>query len=138
VEVTGGGAAKALEARADPQVKGRYLARFVPPTAGEYRIAYTPPGQDTPIEARLRVTSAAEELRQPNVNRAVLEQMAATSNGAVVELPDLASVEDRLAGESKFTELRREASLWDNWMTLTLLIVLYTLDVGLRRLLGLS
>jgi hypothetical protein len=56
----------------------------------------------------------------------------------MVELPDLSSIADKLAGEAKFTELHREASLWDNWITLALLITLYCLDVGLRRLMGLS
>jgi hypothetical protein len=34
--------------------------------------------------------------------------------------------------------LHREASLWDNWLMLTLLVVIYSIDVGLRRLSGLS
>ena len=89
-------------------------------------------------EGRLRVTAATEELRQPNVNRSALEQLAAISQGMLVELPELASIEEKLKGDSKFTELHREASVWDNWLTLALLVSLYTLDVGLRRLMGLS
>ncbi len=44
-----------------------------------------------PVEARLRVAVAPEELRQPNVNRPALEQWATASGGQMVELPDLAT-----------------------------------------------
>ena len=139
VQVQGGGTAGTVPLQADPAVKGRYVGRFVPPAAGEYRIAYAPPAPEGPVEARLRVAVAPEEMRQPNVNRPALELFAAASaGGALVELPDLATVPGRLGGESKFTELHREASLWDNGLTLGLLVLLYCVDVGLRRLLGLS
>jgi hypothetical protein len=137
--VQGGGAASTVELLADPAVKGRYLGRFTPPAPGEYRVSYNPTGKGAPVEARLRVAVAPEEMRQPNVNRPALELLASASGGgSLVELTDLAGIPDRLAGESKFTELHREASLWDNAITLSVLIVLYSLDVGLRRLLGLS
>jgi hypothetical protein len=138
VQASGGGKLTTVDVTADPLVPGRYTGRFTPASAGEYTVSYTPPGAKDAVEARLRVVSAAEELRQPNVNRLALEQMAAASGGMMVELPELASIEDRLKGESKYTELHREASLWDNWLVLALLIGLYTLDVGLRRLTGLS
>jgi hypothetical protein len=136
VQVAGGGGASAVELTADPAVKGRYTGSFVPKGVGEHRITY---GEEKePIEARLRVSVAPEELRQPNVNRLALTALASASGGQMVELPELASIADKLTGESKYTELHREASLWDNWLTLAVLIFLYTLDVGLRRLLGLS
>ncbi|HTU21666.1 MAG TPA: hypothetical protein VMG10_26755 [Gemmataceae bacterium] len=138
VQIQGGGSATTVELTADPAVKGRYTGKFTPKQAGEYRVAYNPTGAADPVEARLRVTVAPEELRQPNVNRPALEQWANASGGQTVELPDLASIADRLQGESKLTELHREASLWDNWLTLAILIFLYSLDVGLRRLVGLS
>jgi hypothetical protein len=146
VQVTGGGKLQGVKLTADPFVKGRYTGRFTPTSAGEYLASYTPPGQKEPVEGRLRVTAATEELRQPNVNRSALQLIASasgrTKNGAVqpgemVELPDLASIESKLEGESKYTEIHRVASVWDNWMVLALLVFLYTLDVGLRRLMGL-
>jgi hypothetical protein len=67
-----------------------------------------------------------------------LDLLATTSGGMMVELADLPTIGDKLGGEARFTERHREKSLWDNWLTLAILITLYTLDVGLRRLLGLS
>jgi hypothetical protein len=43
-----------------------------------------------------------------------------------------------LQGETKVTPSHRESEIWDNWLVLSLLIFLYSLDVGLRRLRGLS
>jgi hypothetical protein len=138
VQLQGGASATTIELAADPAVKGRYIGKFTPASTGEYRIAYNPTGAADPVEARLRVTVAPEELRQPNVNRPALEQWATASGGQMVELPDLASIAENLQGESKFAEFHREVSLWDNWLILAILIFLYSLDVGLRRLVGLS
>jgi hypothetical protein len=138
VQVQGGGQAASVEMTPDPAVKGRYLGKYTPQKAAEYVFTFAPGGKAEPVEARLRASVAPEELRQPNVNRVALEQMAATSGGRLVELPDLAVITEYLQGESKFTQLHRETSLWDNGLVLGLLIFLYCLDVGLRRLLGLS
>jgi hypothetical protein len=132
----GGGSVTAIELAADPAVPGRYNGKFTPAEAGDYRLAWS--GGAEPVEARLRVSVAPEELRQPNVNRQALQTLAAASGGACVEVHEIASIADRLQGESKFTELHREASLWDNGLTLAVLIFLYCLDVGIRRLVGLS
>ena len=68
----------------------------------------------------------------------VLELLASASGGQKVELPDLAGIADQLKGETKLTERHREVTLWDNWLTVLLLVMVYSLDVGLRRLTGLS
>jgi hypothetical protein len=138
VQVTGGGKVQMLDMTADPLLKGRYTGRFTPGAAGDYVLTYAAAGEKVPVEARLRAIDAADEMRQPNLNRALMEQVAAASGGALVELTELPTIEKRLEGESKFHDLHREMSLWDNWLTLALLAALYTIDVGIRRLMGLS
>lgn len=81
---------------------------------------------------------APEELRQPTVDRAALDLVASASGGRMVELPDLAGIVDDMQGETKQIALHREATMWDNWLVLVLLVTVYSLDVGLRRLAGLS
>jgi hypothetical protein len=131
-----GTTAQTVELTADPATKGRYLGRFTPQSTGDYRVVFDTSFE--PVEAKLRVQVAPEELRHPNVNRPTLELLANTSGGRLVELPDLATIPERLKGDSRFTELHREATIWDNWLTLVLLVGLYSVDVGLRRLMGLS
>jgi hypothetical protein len=138
VRVLGAGSVNAVELAADPATKGRYTGKFTPQATGEYRVLFEATGGTEPVEAKIRVMAAAEELRHPNVNRPTMELLAGISGGQLVELPDLATIPDRLKGDARFTELHREATIWDNWLTLALLILLYSLDVGLRRLTGLS
>jgi hypothetical protein len=140
VQVQAGGEVGTVDMTADPNVKGRYTGKFTPKNSGEYRLTYAPDGQE-PVEARLPVAAAPDELKRPNVNRAALEQLAADSHGKVVPLSDLGSLADAEAFKGETTQIQRSpppASLWDNWLTLALLVGLYSLDVGLRRLRGLS
>ena len=53
-------------------------------------------------------------------------------------LDELAAIPEKLSGEAELKPLHREAPLWDNWLTLALLVATYSVDVGIRRLLGLS
>jgi hypothetical protein len=150
VKMVGGGVDDSLTLKPDANAKGRYTARFTPTEPGDYVATYMPVGQTKPLEARMRVSGAAEEMRQPNVDRLGLADLAAASGrsekekGRLVELSDLtnadklAQIEALLQGDSRYTELNRETSIWDNWVVLALLVFLYTLDVGLRRLTGLS
>src|SRR5262249_9692577 len=63
-----------LDLTSDPAVKGRYLGHFTPSKAGDWQITFDPGGRQLPLEARVKVRGAAEELRDPNVNRPALEQ----------------------------------------------------------------
>ncbi len=138
VRLSVGGTTSTLELSADPANRGRYAGRFTPKEPGEYRLAYDPGGGAKAVEARMRVVVAPEELRHPNVNRPALEALANGTGGRLVELPDLASIPPTLKGESKLAQVHREATLWDNWLTLVVVMFLYSLDVALRRLAGLS
>ena len=139
VRVQGGGAADTLDLSADPSVKGRYTGRFTPKEAGDYKLTYGGSGKgETAVEARLKVEPSPVELRQPNVNRPALQRLAAAGRGEMLELHQLDSVEGQFKGKARTSELHRERSLWDNGLVLGLLIFLYALDVGLRRLMGLS
>jgi hypothetical protein len=141
VRVTGGtGTAAEIDVDADPLLKGRYTGRFPLPSVGDYRFSFASADAGE-REARVRVLIAAEELRFPSVNRTALEQLAGATvkaGGRVVDLPDLSEIGPTLKGETRVTSFKREATVWDNWMVLVLLVGIYSFDVGLRRLSGLS
>ena len=122
-----------VEMLADKAVAGRYLGKFTPQGIGDYRFAYEPGGALEAVEARMHVSPATEELRRPNVNATALAQL-----GKLVPIDQLGSIGGELAGEPKVVALYSEASIWDNWLMLSLLILIYSVDVGLRRLAGLS
>ena len=138
ISVTDGKSVRPLELIADPARKGRFTGQFKAGTAGDYHLTFDPGAAAAPAEAKLRVTVAAEELRQPSVNRAALELLATTSGGKLVDLADLSTIPARLKGETTLAAVHRESTVWDNWLTLVVLVTLYSFDVGLRRFRGLA
>lgn len=117
---------------ADKALPGRYTGKYVPAEKGGYRIVYEPGGGEK-VEAQMHVRASTEELRRPNVDRDALAQI-----GKLIEPKDLAVISGEFKGEPKTISLRRDEPIWDNWLMLTMLIVIYSIDVGLRRLSGLS
>jgi hypothetical protein len=138
VSVAGPADAQALTLSADSSTKGRYTGRFTPQTEGTYTIQFDPGGGQEPVQAEIRVAIAPEELRRPHIDRPALELLASSSGGQLIELGDLGKIPEKLKGEPKLIRLHREEAIWDNWFTLALLVLIYSLDVGLRRLAGLS
>lgn len=127
-----------IELAADTAQPGRYTGRYLPSLAGDYVVTYEPGEGADRVEARLRVTPSTDELRHPNLNRATLEGLAQASGGEVVEITGLAGLPGKLKGEPSISHLYREKTMWDNWLLLVLLVSVYSLDVGLRRLVGLT
>lgn len=138
VAVAGPADAESVTLDADLATKGRFTGRFVPNSEGNYRIQFDPGGGVEPVSAEMRVSIAPEELRRPNLDRPALELLASHTGGLLTELGDLGRIPEKLKGEPKLVELQREELIWDNWFTLSLLVLIYSLDVGLRRLSGLS
>lgn len=131
ITLLGADGRQTLELTADKAREGRYFGRFTPQSPGNLRLVYEPLGAET-VEATLHVLMSPEEFRYPNVNRPALEAM-----GQVVKLSELGSIPEKLKGEAELQSLHREATIWDNWLILSLLIVVYSVDVGIRRLMGL-
>lgn len=138
LRVIGPGGAMPLEVAAETTGQGRFAGTLAPTTPGDYRVAYEPGNGLPPVEARFRVHASSEELRNPSVDSAALDLLANTTGGRVVHADELAGLLKSIGGEAKRVEVHREASVWDNAFTLGLIVVLYSLDVGLRRLAGLS
>lgn len=138
VRVALGQNAGEVELQSDAETPGRYTGQFVPSSAGEFLLTYSDE-RGVVAEARLLVLDDAEELRRPDLDRPTLEAMArASAGGRIVDIDALGSIPPLLHGEPRELRTHREAGLWDNGITLLVLVGLYALDVGLRRLGGLS
>ena len=119
------------------QQDGHFRATWQPSHLGEYHMGYTD-ARGRAVNAAVRVASSGQELRQPIVDRAALRALADRSGGAMIEAAELDSLPERLQGEPIVQRQVHEHEVWDNWITLVLLIGLYCTDVGVRRLLGLT
>ena len=124
---------RAIELTADHDGRGRYTGQLLADAAGAYRMIFDPGGGEKPIEAQIHVANSTAEFRRPNINMPVLRQL-----GKAVAIDQLATIPEKLKGEVKWIDVHREASIWDNWLVLLLLVVVYCIDIGLRRLSGLS
>ena len=138
VEIIGPGTRTSLTLDADPNTKGRYLARYRVPVVGDFRFQYV--GN---AEARLRVLSAPEEMRYPNVNRSALQTLASTTGGRMGGTTDPEwhrKIIVGLKGEPKVT--KRPPSGSDDLGQLDVADAagggVCGTDVGMRRLGGLS
>jgi len=117
---------------------GKFTGEYTPLEAGIHCLGWVSRQDGEFVGAYLPVLAAGEELRFPNINWTALRQIAGLSGGEVIEPTELAAVPDRLHGETKVTRFHREATVWDNWVVLLVLILVYSFDVGLRRLKGLA
>jgi hypothetical protein len=138
VQVTGVGKLRSVDLEANRAAPGHYLGQFVPEAPGDYKVGFVPGGTVAPLTATVRVTDIVEELRRPALDRATLDMLAGLSGGRVVGLADIGAIPPLLKGNPKFTPVHREATVWDNWLLLLLLALLYSADVGLRRLSGMA
>lgn len=127
-----------VELTSDVASEGRYVGRYTPEGIGEHRLVYQSSPTAQPIEARLEVMPSSVELRDPNVNRPYLDNLAQATGGKLLELNELGDIPTLVSGESQTVEIYREATIWDNWLMLLLLVLVYSFDVGIRRSMGLS
>ena len=86
----------------------------------------------------VQVAGSQRELLHASMDYALLDELAQTTGGRVLAANELSQIESLI--EATPTQVRRvvEAEAWDNWLTLVVLVGLYCLDVGVRRVLGLT
>lgn len=123
-----------LERSADP---GHFRGMWQATAVGEYQLGYTDSGGTT-ISAAVRVAESGRELVRPDVDRDVLGSLAELSGGDLLELDRIAQLPQKLTGEPVTIYRAHEEELWDNWLMLVLLVVLYSADVFARRMSGLT
>jgi len=140
VAINGPAGSESIKLQRDPRQPGRYRGSFLPSEAGKHAVSFTPPSGDPEqgAEALLNVMIAPEEFRHPQLNRATLEGLAQATGGSLIPLDQLGSLERKLTGKTLTTKRQDQATIWDNWLVLVILVLVYSIDVGIRRLMGLS
>lgn len=103
---------------------GRHLVRHIAP--------------ESTLSGEVVVAAPIRERARPGVDREGLESLADLSGGAVVEVGDIGSIPYRITQEPIEKGVVLEDEVWDTWPVLALLVGLYCLDIGIRRLSGSS
>ncbi len=115
---------------------GHFRGSWTPEQLGVFNVEYDS-GVPGGLSATVEVANSGRELAQPDVDRETLSTLAEISGGRLIELTQLEDLPKRLTGETTQQQRPYEDDLWDNWLTLLLLVSLYCTDVGIRRVLGL-
>jgi len=133
VDVTVDGTSVSLELSAAER-PGFYRAAYTPETAGRHVLATT--AESGPLSADLIVAPSSRELARTAVDRPGLRALADLTGGIVLEPDAFSTLPYRLAETAVETSRTLEDDVWDTWPVLVLLVGLYCVDIGIRRLSG--
>jgi len=118
---------------------GWYEGRFVPDRIGHYNIRVLPPrtSDDDPLEIvkEIRVTRPNIEIVRPQMNRAELVTLAEESfGGQYYEVDEAAQLSEKIPDLHAEIPIRsRPTTLWDNSVMLSILVLLLSLEWGVRK-----
>lgn len=116
---------------------GRFKGMWKPMELGQYSLAYID-GRGKSVTGTVQVAGSNRELRRPDVDRDVLAALGEASGGGMIEFDQIHQLPKLLKGEPRTETTSHEAEIWDNWLVLLLLVTLYCMDVGVRRVMGLN
>ena len=111
---------------------GTYSAQVRPNQTGNYRV-YSMPAEGKTVEMQFQVVPAQIESEGP-VDRAELSAIAAADGGQLLDTPEelLAAVDD-IPSRSAIDTFRTPHSIWDDWLTVALLLGALSLEWILRK-----
>ena len=141
VALTPPGAAEAVAIELRPAGRpGLYAGTFTPDSAGRHGVRHGPAaaGLSAGLSAECVVSEPSRERAQAGVDREALRSLADLSGGAVIEVADFSTIPYKLTKTAVEARTSLEDEIWDTWPVLLLLVGLYCLDVGIRRLSGSS
>ena len=137
VALTPPGAAEAVAIELRPAGRpGLYAGTFTPDSAGRHGVRHGPAAAG--LSAECVVSEPSRERAQAGVDREALRSLADLSGGAVIEVADFSTIPYKLTKTAVEARTSLEDEIWDTWPVLLLLVGLYCLDVGIRRLSGSS
>ncbi len=118
---------------------GWYEGRFVPDRIGHYNIRILPPrtSDNDPMEIvkEIRVTRPNIEIIRPQMDRAELVTLAEQSfGGEYYEIDEATQLTEKIPDLHAEIPIRsRPTTLWDNSVMLTVLVLLLSLEWGVRK-----
>lgn len=119
--------------------RAAYRAVWRPTTAGELLLSVTDPAlAELGLVRGLRVSSMDDEMADAGSDHARLRALAQQTSGAVVPLNELNRLADLVPNRARITETDIREPLWSSALSLMVLIVLFTLEWVVRRVIRLA
>jgi hypothetical protein len=141
VALTPPGATEAVAIELRPAGRpGLYAGTFTPDSTGRHAVRHgtAAAGLTAGLSAECVVSEPSRERGQASVDREALRSLADLSGGAMIEIADFSTIPYKLTKTAVEARTSLEDEIWDTWPVLLLLVGLYCLDVGIRRLSGSS
>lgn len=122
--------AREVTLRRLPEQPGMYRGVLTAPGAGEYafRVAHDPA-----TVHKFDVTEPQREMLEPAMNKPLLEQMAAASNGHFFREETLHTLPDKVSAKVEKKRTTQEAEICYSWFYLTLLLGVATTEWIVRK-----
>lgn len=115
---------------------GHFRGMWQAPKYGQYTLSYTD-GKAKTVTAALQVAGSGREMRWPDPDRDTLGALAQATNGALLEMHQITQLPEMIQGKPITLHATYENEVWDNWITLLILVIVYSTDLAIRRLSGL-
>jgi hypothetical protein len=115
---------------------GHFRGMWQAPKYGQYTLSYTD-GTEKTVTAALQVAGSGRELRWPDPDRDTLGALSQETGGSLLELQQITQLPELIRGKPVTLHATYENDVWDNWITLLILVVVYSTDLAIRRLSGL-
>lgn len=115
---------------------GVFVAHFRPPAAGVYRVAADVEDGEGRAEAAatsMLVGGADPEMTDPRLNSEVLQRLAGSSGGRVIDPGEVAALAGRLQASVPAATILVRRDLWHNAWSFALLVALLSAEWVLRR-----
>ncbi len=127
-----------LQLRPEDADARTFAATWLPTQPGEWSIrAVDAALAGLGLEGEATVAFPDDELRRPETNHDLLADLASRTGGRVLEISDLADIENELPNRRVRLVTERDEPLWDTPLTLIVIITLLTAEWVGRRLLRL-
>lgn len=117
----------------DRTTPGLYEGYFTAPVAGRYRLEANENDKDVSNTTEFQVAVVNEELSDTDMRLGGLQRMAQLTGGSVLDLGELAKLDELLDADALTTTVRSERPLWDNGLIAALLILLLGMEWFMRR-----
>jgi hypothetical protein len=115
---------------------GVFVAQFRPPAAGVYRVAadvQDGDGRAASAATSMLVGGADPEMTDPRLNSEVLQRLAGSSGGRVIDPGEIAALAGRLQASVPAATILVRRDLWHNAWSFALLVALLSAEWVLRR-----
>ncbi len=134
IETPDGETVAELDLLQTPDEPERYAATYLPDRTAELRVRLDDPLLPGDHEAIVDVFTPDDELRRPAADHAVLEDLAASTGGRVLDAASVASLPELLPNRSLRTENPLTESIWDTPLALLIAILLLAAEWIGRKL----